>query len=157
MTFNAIGKIIVDEAQAHLSVSDLAAQPLGVLADLSHTDGKQVMDAFGAKTIAEFAASKYVLWAQAITNLAKYETTDFPTPALAAILDQKWEKRRLRDLAKASPAIFAGMSDKEAKLVADVLGARTVEELATNRYVLKAQAIANLAAIERDRTFRKAA
>lgn len=157
MTFNNIGKIIVDEAQAHLSVSELAAQPLGVLADLSHTDGKQVMDAFDAKTVAEFAQSKYVLWAQAITNLARYETTDFPTPALAAILDQKWEKKRLRDIAKASPSVFAGMSEREAKVIADALGARTVEELATNRWVLKAQAIANLARIERDRTFRKAA
>ncbi len=157
MSFSNIGKIIVDEAQTHLGVSELAASPLGVLAGLTHTEGKAVMDALGVRTISEFAGSKYVLWAQAIATLAKHEKTDLPTPALAAILDEKWQKKRLRDLAQASPAVLDGLSDKDAKVLAEAFGVRTIADLATNRYVLKAQAIANMAMIERDKTFKKAA
>lgn len=157
MTFDTIAKAIVDEAQSHLTMTELAASPLGVLAGLTHTEGKQVMDALDAKTVAEFAQSRYVLWAQPIATLARHEKTDLPTPALSSVLGQKWEKKRLRDLAKASPAAFQGLSEKEAKVLADVLGIRSIEELATHSYVLKAQVIAHMAMIEKVRSVRKAA
>jgi hypothetical protein len=157
MTFNTISKKIIDDAQAHLSVSELANSPLGVLAGLSHTDGKQAMDALDAKTVSDFAQSRFVLWAQAVTTLARTEKSDMPNPGIAAILDEKWQKKKLRDIAKASPAVFAGLSEKEAKVLAEVFGIRTVEDLATNRYVRKAQAVAYLAMIEKEDSFRKAA
>ncbi len=115
------------------------------------------MDALDTRTIEGVATSKYVLWAQAITTLAKHEKSDLPNPALVAILDARWEKKRLRDLVEASPSILSGMSDKEAKLLEEALGVRTVEDLATNRHVLLAQVIARLADEERLAPTQKAA
>jgi len=156
---------LVDDTHRSRSYAEIAAASVGVLGGLTHAEAAKVMDALEVETIEEFATSKYVLWAQAITHLAKYEKLDDAkgqggpsfNPSLAAILDARWEKKPLRDLAKAPPSIFAGLSDKEATMLAEAIGVRTVEDLATNRFVLIAQVIAHLAKYETTSPLKKAA
>lgn len=157
MSFNTIAQSIVDPAYANLPLREIASLPLGALAGVSQTEGKQLMNALDARTIADFAASRYVMWAQAIVALAKVEKSDLPTPALANALDPSWQKKRMRDLADASPAALAGLSEKEARILAESFGIRTIADLATHAHVRKAQAIAHLAAIETSQSVRKAA
>ena len=148
---------LIDESHRSKTFGQLAASPPGVLAGLTHTQGAKLMQALDVTTIEELAQSRYVLWAQSITHLARYERVDGFNPSLAAILDRQWEKASLRDLAKARPSIFTGLSAKEATLLEEAAGIRTVEDLATNRYVLMAQVIAHLARYERGSTEKKAA
>ncbi len=149
MSFPVHLAALIDEPSRTKSFSELALCSPGVLAGLTHAQGSQVMDALDTRTLGGVATSKYVLWAQAIATLARHERTDLPNPGLARILDARWEKRSLRDIAKASPAILSGMSEAEAKLLEQALGVRTIEELATNRHILLAQVIARLAEEER--------
>lgn len=148
---------LIDESHRSKTFGQLAASPPGVLAGLTHTQGAKLMQALDVTTIEELAQSRYVLWAQSITHLARYERVDGFNPSLAAILDRQWEKASLRDLAKARPSIFTGLSAKEATMLEEAAGIRTVEDLATNRYVLMAQVIAHLARYERGSTEKKAA
>ena len=148
---------LVDESHRSKTFGQLAASPPGVLAGLTHTQGAKLMQALDVTTIEELAQSRYVLWAQSITHLARYERVDGFNPSLAAILDRQWEKASLRDLARARPSIFTGLSAKEATMLEEAAGIRTVEDLATNRYVLMAQVIAHLARYERGGAEKKAA
>ncbi|BAU94042.1 hypothetical protein MPPM_5437 (plasmid) [Methylorubrum populi] len=156
---------LVDETHQGKSYGEIAASSVGALGGLTHTEAAKVMDALDVKSIEELATSKYVLWAQAIAHLAKFEKIDATkvgtdqafNPSLAAILDSKWEKRPLREIAKASPAVLSGISRKEADLLAEALQVKTVEELATNRFVLVAQVIAHLAKYEATSPLKKAA
>lgn len=148
---------LLDEGYRSKSFGEIAASPPGVLAGLTHTQGAKLIGALGVKTIADVATSKYVLWAQSITHLSRYEKVDGFNPSLASILDAKWEKKSLRALAKAPPSIFTGMTDDEAAMLEEAIGVRTVEELATNRYVLLAQVITHLAKYEMSRPRAKAA
>jgi hypothetical protein len=157
MSFNTIAQSIVDPAHANLSFREIAAMPLGALAGVSQTEGKQLMDALDARTIGDFATCRQLMWAQAIITLAKVEKSDLPTPALANALDPSWQKKRMRDLTDASPAALAGLSEKEARILAESFGIRTIAELANHPHVRKAQVIAHLAAIEAGQIVRKAA
>lgn len=148
---------LIDNDARTKSFSELARCSPGVLSGLTHTQASAIMDALDTRTIEGAAKSKYVLWAQAIATLARHERADMPNPGLAAILDAKWERKRLRDLAGAPPSILAGMSDGEAKRLEDGLGVRTLEDLATNRHILLMQVIARLADEERLAPTQKAA
>ncbi|MCU0886056.1 MAG: hypothetical protein MUC44_14150 [Beijerinckiaceae bacterium] len=148
---------LVDHAQAHAAFGDIARASPGAIAGLSHTQAKQVMDALDVKSIADLATCRHVLWAQAITTLAKQERTDLPNPGLTDILDPSWQKKKLRDLAKASPSVLAGLSEKEAKLLSEALNVRSIADLATNTFILKAQVIAHLATFAKTDSQRAAA
>ncbi len=99
---------LIDEGHRSKSFGELAASPPGILAGLTHAQGAKLMQALDVTTIEELAQSRYVLWAQSITHLAKYEKVDAFNPSLAAILDGQWEKKGLRELARARPSIFTG-------------------------------------------------
>jgi hypothetical protein len=149
---------LIDESHRGKTFGQLAASPPGILAGLTHAQGARLMQALDVTTIEELAQSRYVLWAQSITHLSKYERVDGFNPSLAAILDGQWEKKSLRELARARPSIFTGLSAKEATMLEEAAGIRTVEDLATNRYVLMAQVITHLARYERgDGSEKKAA
>jgi hypothetical protein len=141
----SIMRTLIDDAQANIAFADIARASPGAIAGLSHAQAKQVMDALDVKSIADLAICRHVLWAQAITTLAKQERTDLPNAGLTDILDPSWQKKRLRDLVKASPSVLAGLSEKEAKLLGEALNVRTIADLATNVFILKAQVIAHLA------------
>lgn len=150
MSFQTNLADLIDDTHRARSFREIAGASPAVLGGLRHVQASKLMEALDIKTIAELAGCKYVLWAQAITHLSQHEKVDTssgPTlnPSLAAILDEKWRKKRLRELAKAPPSIFAGLSEKEAKLLSEAIEVKTVEDLATSRFVLMAQVIANLA------------
>lgn len=69
--------------------------------------------------------------------------------SLAPILDKSAEHLSFRDLAAASPGVFAGMSDQRADLLGKALGVKTVRDLARHRIVRWAQAVSRLAAYEK--------
>lgn len=148
---------LLDEGYRNKSFGELASAPPGILAGMTHTQGAKLIGALGVKTIADVASSKYVLWAQSITHLSRYERVDGFNPCLSSILDAKWEKKSLRQLTKAPPSIFTGMTDDDAAMLEEAIGVRTVEELATNRFILLAQVIAHLAKYETSRPKAKAA
>ncbi|MHB2168921.1 hypothetical protein [Alsobacter sp. R-9] len=139
---------LIDEGHRSKTFGELAASPPGILAGLTHAQGAKLMQALDVDTLQDLAQSRYVLWSQSITHLARYEKVDGFNPSLAAILDGQWEKKSLRELARARPSIFTGLSAKEATMLEEAAGIRTVEDLATNRFVLMAQVIAHLARYE---------
>lgn len=148
---------LLDEGFRSKTFSELAACPAGILAGLSHTQAARMMEALGARTIAEVAANRYVLWAQSITQLAPFEKVDGFNPSLSAILHARFEKMGFRELVKQSPAAFTGIGEREARLLEEGIGVRTIEDLATNRHILLAQVIWHLARYEKPDLRKKAA
>jgi len=69
--------------------------------------------------------------------------------SLASVLDKAYEQKPLKQLVGLSPGILEGLSDKKAALLKDALGVDTIEELATNKFVLQAQALVTLARFEK--------
>ena len=69
--------------------------------------------------------------------------------SLSETLDKAWEEKPLKEIVKQSPEILQGISEKKAQALKDALGVKTVAELATNKYVLWAQALNNLAPYEK--------
>jgi pheromone shutdown protein TraB len=68
--------------------------------------------------------------------------------SLAKVLDKEWEDKSLAEIVKASPAVLQGLTDERAAKIAEALGAKTIGELANNKYVRWAQALATLAEYE---------
>ena len=63
----------LDKAYESKSLKELVDAPVAALAGVSEKDAVLLKEAFGIKTIGDLAKLKYVLWAQAITNLAETE------------------------------------------------------------------------------------
>jgi hypothetical protein len=61
----------VDKAYEGKDFTDLAEAPVDALEGLSKGDAEALQKAFNIKTIRQLAESKFVLRAQAITNLAE--------------------------------------------------------------------------------------
>lgn len=59
-------------------------------------------------------------------------------------LDKAWEHKEFSELVNAPIGALAGVSEADAKALADALGIKTIGDLATNKYVLWAQAISTL-------------
>jgi hypothetical protein len=150
-------KSVLDEAWHHKSFVEIAKAPPSALAGLDAADGQKLMEALDVKTIAELAGCRHVLLAQALAHLAPLDKEQSFKVALSGVLDPKSEGQPLRAIVKASPAVFLGLSEKKAKALAETIQARTVEELATNRFVLIAQALATLARQEKIDSLRQAA
>jgi hypothetical protein len=60
-------------------------------------------------------------------------------------VDKAYEGQEFAELAKAPVSALQGISDAKAQQLLDALGVKTVADLATNKYVLWAQAINTLA------------
>ena len=69
--------------------------------------------------------------------------------SLEHVVDKEWEDKTASEIAKASLAALQGLTDERAQKIKEALGADTIAELATNKYVLWAQAIATLADYEK--------
>ncbi len=63
----------LDKAYESKSLKELVDAPIAALQGVSDKDAKLLDEAFGIKTIREFAELKYVKWAQAIVALAQVE------------------------------------------------------------------------------------
>ncbi len=64
---------------------------------------------------------------------------------VSKFLDKAFEEQSFADLAKAPISALAGVSDADAEALKKALGIKTIADLATNKYVLWAQAINTLA------------
>lgn len=60
------------------------------------------------------------------------------------VLDKAWEDKPVGEVLKAPVAALEGISDRQAALLKDALGVKTIEDLGTNKFVLRAQAIVAL-------------
>lgn len=69
--------------------------------------------------------------------------------SLEHILDKEWEDKPLKELMTESPAVLQGVTDADAQHLADAFGIKTVEDLATCKFILWAQALATLAKYEK--------
>lgn len=68
---------------------------------------------------------------------------------LKEVLDKAYEGKPLKEVIKASPAALQGVSDKDAALLKDAFGIKTIEDFANNKFVRWAQALVTLAAAEK--------
>jgi len=69
--------------------------------------------------------------------------------SLEHILDKEWENKPIAEIVGQSPAVLQGLTEERAAKIAEALGARTIRDLATNKYILWAQALATLARYEK--------
>ncbi len=69
--------------------------------------------------------------------------------SLIHILDKAHEKKTLKEIVTLSPAALQGVSEKDAELLKEAFGIKTIEDLATSKYVRWAQALVTLAAVEK--------
>ena len=63
---------------------------------------------------------------------------------ISKFLDKAYEQKEFADLAKAPVDALEGVSAADAAALAQALGIKTIADLATNKYVLWAQAITAL-------------
>jgi hypothetical protein len=63
---------------------------------------------------------------------------------LAKVLDKAYEDTNLADLADAPVAALAGVSEGDAKLLADAFNIKTIGDLGSNKYFRTAAAIVDL-------------
>jgi hypothetical protein len=64
---------------------------------------------------------------------------------VSKFLDKAFEQKEFAELVNAPVAALAGISDADAKALESALGIKTIGDLASNKYVRWAQAIATLA------------
>jgi hypothetical protein len=64
---------------------------------------------------------------------------------LDAKLDKEWEGRSAQELADAPVSALAGVTEKDAALLQEAFGIKTVRDLGTNKFFRWAQAITTLA------------
>ncbi|MFM7536385.1 MAG: hypothetical protein ACKO91_11440 [Acidimicrobiales bacterium] len=63
---------------------------------------------------------------------------------VSKFLDKAYEQMNFAELAKAPVAALQGVSEADGELLAKALNIKTIEDLATNKFVLWAQAITTL-------------
>lgn len=63
---------------------------------------------------------------------------------ISKFLDKAFEQKELAELADAPVDALAGVSEADAAALKSALGIKTIRDLATNKYVLWAQAITTL-------------
>ncbi len=68
--------------------------------------------------------------------------------SLVNVVTKEWESKSLKEIAKAPPSALQGLSEGDAQKLKEAFGIDTVEELATNRFFVWAQALVTLAAKE---------
>jgi hypothetical protein len=64
---------------------------------------------------------------------------------ISSILDKSFESKEFAELADAPVSALQGVSEADAAALKSALGISTIRDLATNKFVLWAQAINNLA------------
>jgi hypothetical protein len=63
---------------------------------------------------------------------------------LAKSLDKAYEDKSLKDILDASPAALAGVTDDDARHLADAFGIKTVRQFGANKYFAVAAALVAL-------------
>lgn len=63
---------------------------------------------------------------------------------LANMLDKEFETKPVTEVIKASPAALQGISDTGAEALQKYLGIKTIEDMASNKFFLWAQAMTTI-------------
>ena len=63
-------------------------------------------------------------------------------------LDKAWEGKSFKEIAEAPPSALAGVSEKDAELLAQALGITTIRDMANSKLFKWAQAIVIAADLE---------
>ncbi|MDK2125879.1 hypothetical protein [Parachitinimonas caeni] len=63
-------------------------------------------------------------------------------------LDKEYETKPLKELVNAPVAALEGVSEKDAQLLKEAFNIKTIGDLGTNKFFLRAQAIVALASTE---------
>lgn len=64
---------------------------------------------------------------------------------LTEMLDKEFETKPVKDVIKASPSALQGISDAGAEALKKYLGISSIEDMATNKFFLWAQAMTTIA------------
>jgi hypothetical protein len=69
--------------------------------------------------------------------------------SLTEFLDKAAETKPVKEVIQMSPAVLQGVSESDAQLLYKAFGIKTVEDFATNKFVLMAQALVTVARFEK--------
>lgn len=69
--------------------------------------------------------------------------------SLTGVLDRAYENMPLKELMSQSPAALQGVTDKDAELLKQAFGIKTIHDMGTNKFFRWAQALVTLAEPER--------
>ena len=69
--------------------------------------------------------------------------------SLEEILDKSVETQSVRAIVQMSPAVLQGVSEADAEALKKAFGIKTIEDLATNKFFLAAQALVTIARFEK--------
>ena len=121
-----------DKAYEHLSLRELRDAPVSAISGVSETDAADLKQAFGIKTVGDFATNKYILLAQAVNAFSKYS---------GKILDKEFEAPEFEELRNKPVSAISGISEGDAALLKRAFGIDTIAELAENKYARIAQLV----------------
>ena len=69
--------------------------------------------------------------------------------SLTEVLDKAYEHMPLKELVKQSPAALQGVTEKDADLLKQAFGIKTIHDMGTNKFFRWAQALVTLAGPEK--------
>ncbi len=69
--------------------------------------------------------------------------------SLTELLDKAVETKPVKEVIQMSPAVLQGVSEADAQALKAAFNIKTVEDLATNKFVLMAQALVTVARFEK--------
>jgi hypothetical protein len=68
---------------------------------------------------------------------------------LKEVLDKAHEAKPVKEIIALSPAALQGVTDKDAELLKQAFGIKTIQDMAENKFFRWAQALVTLAAVEK--------
>jgi hypothetical protein len=126
--------------------AELAQAPTEALRGLSPTNARQLKAAFGMESIRDMADNQLVEQAAGIVTLADEEIADTGDVKSTA------SPGSLKELAEAPVSRLEGITPRQARVLRETLHARTIKDLAGNRFFKLARAIVTLADLEADKS-----
>jgi len=118
----------------------LAEAPVSAIRGVSDQDAVDLNETFNIRTIREFAENEYICLAQGINSFSK---------ASGEILEKKYNPEEFLQLRDQPVDAISGISKSDVALLKRAFGIEIIVDLAENRYVLIAQIILTMAALER--------
>mmetsp|Transcript_8856 Transcript_8856/g.26622 ORF Transcript_8856/g.26622 Transcript_8856/m.26622 type:complete len:186 (+) Transcript_8856:172-729(+) len=141
---------IVDKAFEGTSLRQLKSAPISALqglADWTDEVGAEV----GLASVGKLGEDKYIKWAAALVELAKYEIPEHRVAGsrlnVNKALDMAHEGKTLKEILALPPSALQGLSPKADDAYAK-LKIKTIEDLGTWKYAAAARGICVLADVE---------
>ena len=126
-----------DKKYEKMSVLELIEAPVDAISGVSKGDAEKLTKAFNIKTVGDLASHKYIRYAQAIASYADCSED---------LLDKKYETN-IVTLADEPVSAIQGISEGDAELLKAAFNIKTIRDLATNKYVIIANATLSLASL----------